>query len=565
MRNRPLQRKNAESKTRPIVAYDLETTRISAETPTPLYITAFDGQDLISKPLRSFDDLRSVLVNDILPRWPDHRFVAWNGNRFDAYLICLALVTVRGYQIKPYLARNKSLRGALITNGKNKWELLDGMAMTGVEKKLGVFVATYAPAFPKLNLDLENIPFDPRDADHVAYAERDSIALWHAMQGANRTVERLTGMELLTTIGALGIRFFQSRMPLDKLAWRAPEELRAIFFTDLMRGGYCHCVQKYKGPVWKYDINQAYAAAMRDARLPAGRVTRTRRYREGRAGFYQISARVKGQIPFYTKRAGNAQWDMRFEAWVTADEMEQLYAEDANVNVRDGWVYDDHFSMRDMVNDLERLRMADPAGPNGPQGLMCKSLGNHAYGKTVEQLEGVDLIMAMDCPPKYLPYGMGADTPELQYLWYRQREPLMREWHKPQIGVTITAYNRMMLRRAALSAPDAWLYADTDCCMYSRPVDLDVHPSRYGAWKEECAGVEHVIIDKKVYASSAGIHAKGLHRKKLDMNDMQLWFDGEFVPVQWQTQRVNFLKAMTGSAMFHSSSRRGTMKKEAAP
>lgn len=561
MLNRPLQRKSADPKARPIVAYDLETTPIAAGTPRPLYFTAFDGHDLISQAVDNFDDLHELLHHSVLPKWRKYRFVAWNGNRFDAYLVALALIHDPDYMIKPYLARNKTLRGMMIKDQHDhSWEFLDGIAMTGIEKKLGEFVATYAPAFPKLDLDLSNQTFNPRDPEHRAYAERDSIALWHAMTGVNDQAMRLTGMPLMTTIGALGIRFFQSMMPMDKSCWKAPDDLDQIFFTDLMRGGYCHCVDKYKGPIWKYDINQAYAAAMRDCRLPAGRVSRTRRYHEGRPGFYQVDADVPNRIPFYSKRAGQTQWSTHFSAWLTGDEVAQLYNEDASIRINEGWIYDDSFSMIEMVAQLERLRQADPAGPSGPQGLLCKSLGNNAYGKTVERLEGIELAMSCQCPAGYMPYGIGDETPELAYIWWRRGRSILREWHKPQIGIHITAYNRMVLRRAILLDPDAWRYSDTDCVMFSRPVDLDTHPSRYGAWKIESAGEPHIIVDKKVYASSTGVHAKGLHRKSISLDEMRQWHDGEYVPVQWQEQRVNFMKLIAGQAMFETKKRRGTLK-----
>ncbi len=564
MLNRPFQRKAADPKARPIVAYDLETTPIADGTPRPLYFTAYDGETLISEPLDSFGSLHDLLVKKVFPRWNKCRLVAWNGNRFDAYLVALSLIHDPAFIIKPYLARNKSLRGMLIKDDdKNSWEFLDGMAMTGIEKKLSEFVTTFAPAFPKMQLDLSNQVFNSADPEHVAYAERDSIALWHAMTGANELVQRLTSMPLMTTIGALGIRFFQSLIPEHKQIWKPPDPLQKIMYTDLMRGGYCHCVEKYRGPIWKYDINQAYAAAMRDCRLPAGRVSRTRRYHEGRAGFYMVDARINNSVPFYSKRNGIVQWSNDFSAWITGDEVQQLYNENAQIKITDGWVYDDSFSMNDMVGQLETKRASDPAGPNGPLGLMCKSLGNNSYGKTVEQLEGIELAMSSECPPGFMPYGMGDDTPELAFVWFRQGRALRREWHQPQLGVHITAFNRMVLRRANLLAPVAWKYSDTDCSMFSRPVDLDVHPSRYGAWKLESNGDEHIIIDKKVYTGMGKTHVKGLHRAKISLDEMKMWHAGEFIPVQWQTQRNNFLKMIAGAAMFETRARRGTMKKEA--
>ena len=73
------------------------------------------------------------------------------------------------------------------------------------------------------------------------------------------------------------------------------------------RGGYCWCQRQYTGPVWKYDINQAYAAAMRDSELPAGDYGNTRVYLPGVPGVYEvtISRRDVSLVPFYYKVEGD--------------------------------------------------------------------------------------------------------------------------------------------------------------------------------------------------------------------------------------------------------------------
>ena len=47
-----------------------------------------------------------------------------------------------------------------------------------------------------------------------------------------------------------------------------------------------------------------------------------------------------------------------------------------------------------MVGELETLRFTDKDGPSGPLGIMCKYIGNNAYGKLAEQLEGIELILS---------------------------------------------------------------------------------------------------------------------------------------------------------------------------
>ena len=118
----------------------------------------------------------------------------------------------------------------------------------------------------------------------------------------------------------------------------------------------------------------------------------------------------------------------------------------------------------------------------------------------------------------------------------------------------------MVMRRAILAAPEAWLYADTDCLMFSRDVaaSLDTDPTRYGAWKIEDEGAEYSIIDRKVYVSQDGRRkaARGMDVRALKGEDFEAWFSGH-APRQDQLQLTNFLDVMRGAEMYVSRSRRG--------
>jgi hypothetical protein len=109
----------------------------------------------------------------------------------------------------------------------------------------------------------------------------------------------------------------------------------------------------------------------------------------------------------------------------------------------------------------------------------------------------------------------------------------------------------MVVRRAALQNPDAWLYADTDCVMFRAPISLDINPTRYGAWKVEAQGESYKIIAKKVYISHDGKtkHAKGMNVKRLTAEDFDKWLTGT-APRQNQLHRQNFVKVISGFDMF---------------
>jgi hypothetical protein len=164
-------------------------------------------------------------------------------------------------------------------------------------------------------------------------------------------------------------------------------------------------------------------------------------------------------------------------------------------------------------------------------------------------LDGIEYMLATEKPEGFDEYH--ADDDVLNNVWFRFAKPQMREYHQPQIGAFVTAHVRMEVRRAALLAPESFLYADTDCVIFDAPVDLRIDPSRYGLWKIEEEGAGYWLITKKVYAKFSGTvkHAKGLNIKRLEIDDFERWFEGD-APTQTQIQRQNWVKVMQGAPMF---------------
>lgn len=333
-----------------------------------------------------------------------------------------------------------------------------------------------------------------------------------------------------------------------------------------MRGGFCYCVRKYDGPVWKYDINQAYAAAMRETDLPSGRCTSyERRPKYADVFMCRITAsNPKNKIPFYYRDgAGKAVFGLHDieGAFVTSGEFRQLESEGWRIESSDFYVWDSKFRMKKYVDSLEYLRVGEGRDPKSAQGEIMKAVGNNSYGKTVEQLDGIELLLSNICPEGFSAYQVDEETPAGDLIWFRFAEPMLREYHQPQLGAFITAHVRMVVRRAALLRPDAWLYADTDCVMFTRPVSLDIDPTRYGAWKVEAEGERYKLIAKKVYVSGdmKTAHAKGMNVKNLTERDFSEWFYGR-PPRQTQLHRQNFVKVLSGFDMFISHSKVGEIR-----
>ena len=568
-----------------LIGYDLETTRIESGTPRLLYITAYGEQLRVSLPIVGHDrleHLKQILESSfLLPEFNKAMFVAWNANNFDAYFVAAALLKSDRWLLCPYMTASKALRGLKVkskqkykVDGKMRvlqFQFLDGISMTGlVGKTLKSFLATFAPELPKLNIgDLETVNFDPDNPGHRAYAERDSEGLYKGMLAVADIIDRLTGgLSLKPTVGNLAIQFFMSKVPPGVELKKPSRELAEVLHGPVKRGGFCWCQRQYTGPVWKYDINQAYAAAMRDALLPCGEATKSDRFLEALPGVYEVTFRRSPakaglkprvtKIPFYYKRDTEGRFTLGADpvtTWLTSIEINHLITDRWEVEVHAGYYWENAFNFADVVGNLELLRRSDPGGPGGPLGTMVKAIGNNAYGKTLEMLNGLELILARECPVGWDVYDpFDADN---AMIFCRTRTPYYKDYHLPQIGVFVTAHVRCLIRETALRAPDAFLYADTDCVVFSKPMKLDIDKTRYGAWKVEAAGVPYIIIGKKVYFGDDGsVKAKGLQTRKLSRADYEKWLIEQ--PSQNQVQRQNFLKFLSGSAMFKDQERRGT-------
>jgi hypothetical protein len=573
-----------------MVAYDFETTRIEDGTPRPLYLTAF-GVDMYfeqeiknTRSLHAMDHLQQTLVTHFLTE--DRlgtKFVAWNGNRFDAYFIAAALIRNSSYRLRPYLTKSKALRGLRVTlaeDGDNPrakgWEFVDGIAMLGLAgTSLDKFLANFAPEHKKLKgtIDFEGgEQFNPAEKTHRDYAMRDSEGLYHGMTRAQQIMLDTFNEPLSLTMGAVCIKIFAAHIPKETSIKPLDYENERIVREYVMRGGYCYCVRRYDGPVWKYDLNQAYAAAMRETDMPCGDIITGK----GDPRLYCISYLIEisanlstNTIPFYHRAMVNGRIKSCFSikeiprTWITSTEHRQLVREGWNIECHQFIAWASSFNMREFVDKLETLRINAEGGPSGPIGTMVKATGNHSFGKTAEQIEPIEYVLAMECPPDCLPYY--ADGPEpLEHVFYKFDENQRpKDYHKPQLASFITAHCRMVLRQAILKRPDSWLYADTDCIVFDSDVTalLDIHPKRYGAWKIEESGTHYKIIAKKVYTEVGGEKpkrsAKGMNVRKLTDEQFADWFDGN-EPVQDQVQINNFLALLDGTEMYRTQTRRGT-------
>lgn len=570
---------NGRHNKRSLNAYDLETTRIESGTPSVLYLTVYgDNQYKVSIPISGKNKKKNfcqILEQHLLTEENNgSRFIAWNGNKFDAYFIAEALLESDRWTIQPYMTASKALRGLKIKEKRNdnmprkhkllQFEFLDGMAMTGITAPLKKFLKTFSPDYHKLEgPDFEQgQEFDFNNKRHVEYADRDSEGLYHAMLKVKDIIYDLTELDLKPTVGNLAIKHFMNNLPEGVEIKRPCERVLEHLHGPLKKGGYCWAARQYHGPAWKYDINQAYAAAMRDAALPCGDLVHSNLYEENKPGIYhvEVERKSKCKVPFYykdEKGIGTFTLGKKVKCWITSIELEHLKKDNWTVNVITGYYWRNSFNMKSFVDKLEKLRSTDKDGPSGPLGTMVKALGNNAYGKTLEQIWGDEFIFSKDKPEGYSLYD--AFDPALKYVYARERKSFPKKYHVPQIGAFITAHVRCIVREAAMYDEDNFLYADTDCVAFTRKArHLHLDDNRYGSWKTESAGEENIIIGKKIHYKEGGrVTAKGLIVKNLTKQDLIDWLAGK-IPIQIQTQRQNILKFLGGCAMFKTLERKGT-------
>ena len=140
---------------------------------------------------------------------------------------------------------------------------------------------------------------------------------------------------------------------------KAPHpRLLEILNGPIKRGGYCWCQRQHVGPIWKYDINQAYAAAMRDAELPAGDYAWCREYVPNLPGVYEagIFRATPSPVPFYYKlekdggKAGRFTTGRRkVTTWLTSIEIEHLLRDGWDITFYGGYLWQDSFNFSDVV------------------------------------------------------------------------------------------------------------------------------------------------------------------------------------------------------------------------
>jgi hypothetical protein len=465
--------------------------------------------------------------------------------------------------VEPFTSKVSGLRGAVVRLGRKRCSLLDPIAMLGLSCNLKTFISVFAPDYPKGDLDFETTAFDPTNSRHVAYALRDSEALYHAMLVARTTLGDLSRQPLRATVGAVAIRTLACNLPGGVRVPVLPPNVYDITRRIVMRGGYVFA-RRYRGKLWTYDLNQAYAHALRSCALPAGRARPQRTYTNATPGIWHgVLSRAEPSLVPYMVRACAPPYKIQETfggvpcvTWLTTDEVECLRRHGWAFEVRSGYAFADSFNCETFVTDLETHRRNYPK--DHPVNVLCKAIGCNAYGKTLQEQVTMKVVVSAKRPKGGFPMvEADADGNPIWGLWYvPETRDTRRNYERPQIGAFVTAFVRTIVFDAIMRDPSHFVKADTDSVSFTRAQRLPISPWRYGAWKVEARGAFHIVIGKKVYWCADKTTAKGLRVRELDRAAFERWHAGQ-EPVQSQTQLQSFKKG-TLAPSWEVRTRRGT-------
>lgn len=556
-----------ESPDYPIVAYDFETTRIPKRVTDPMrvqprFITFHGERWAYDAAPRSYEATASIFEELWSEFEPNTNLCAFNANRYDLRILLQALLGSR-FTLEPFTSKVSGLRGCIVRYGRKRVHLLDPIAMLGLQCDLRTFINVFAPEFPKGRLDFDRIAFNAKNPAHVEYAKRDSEALYHAVVRAQATLRGICGQKLRPTIGAVAIRAFAAAMPKGVAVPALRSNLYTIVRKIVARGGYV-VARRYKGKLWTYDLNQAYAFAMRECSLPFGRALPTNSFCSSKPGFYRVKLRrsTLSAVPYMVRESKPPYRTLETYGagcvtWLTSDEVSTLIRHGWECGFIEGYVFEGGFSMTAFVDGLEARRKQFDS--THPVNVLCKAIGCNAYGKTLQEPVTMKIVLSPTMPKGAFPMveanAEGAPVPGFWLV--PERKDTRKNYERPQLGAFITAFVRCVLFDAIMGDVAHFVKADTDSVSFSRPQPhLPLSKWKYGAWKIESDGEYHIVVAKKVYWTPKKIVAKGMRTRKLSRAAFERWHKGD-VPVQEQIQLQSWKKGALAPA-WRVQRRRGT-------
>jgi len=274
---------------------------------------------------------------------------------------------------------------------------------------------------------------------------------------------------------------------------------------DAYRGGFTHTAKRFKGkqlgPGMTFDVNSLYPSVMYNALLPYGEPIfreglprKTKEYPLFIVSITFTAKLKKDHVPCIQIKNSRFHNDVEYQEEIKEPvtlacsnvdlELWQDHYDMTILSYNGGWMFQ---GIHGVFNEYIEKWMDIKAVSKGGTRAMAKSMLNDLYGKFATNPDVTPNLSRME--DDIVKFMLGDEE---------MRNPVYTA-----MGVFITSYAREITIRAAQRNYAVFAYADTDSLHLlttERPDNLDIHPSRLGAWKHEYDFQAAFFARSKAYA-----------------------------------------------------------------
>lgn len=432
---------------------------------------------------------------------------------------------------------NRCQRLMIIKIGK--FSFIDSYAL--LMDSLSNLSRVFTPEYEKKKLDLNEVTFDPDNAQHMEYLTYDCLSLKHVVIRCRELIYDTFGVNARYTTSSTALRAWQTTLnaTLFRLSDDKDEFIRKAYSGGLV---YVSKVDVFT-EIDVFDFNSMYPSVMRDHKYPYGNAYYTSKF-QGQGFYHVYVVATKARFLFlngYDKQGKkHARMKGVFEAWITDGEYILALEIGYQVMILDGLVFEhSDYLFKDFVNQCESLRLQHG---KDSVGTIVKYIQNSLYGKfgtkkEREQISYSSEEILLEKTPFIDPL-----SGEFQGLYVdviATNEPYML----PYLAAYTTALARCKLVEAMrLSGFENIVYGDTDSLFVNSIGAKNLSSligETYGKIKIENHFKQLLVIAPKLYFGDTKKRAKGFPKSVIkELERMVL--DNEVVVVEGQKQlRVN--------------------------
>lgn len=366
----------------------------------------------------------------------------------------------------------------------------------------------------KLDIDYTVMERDKRDNhrdDIVKYLRVDCVELWKLCAAF---VEEF-GARM--TIGGTAMRELKNRHEFAQASPAFDRDVRPYYM-----GGRCQAMGAgiFHGTWRVYDINSAYAFAMREIQHPIGSTFNWNNRITSRTAFARVRAINRGALGMHTPEG--LRFDVEkgeFNATIHEIKAGEETGRLKVLRVIQALDFQEWGTFEDFIDTFTSKKIAAEKRDDKIHRDFYKRVCNSAYGRfAIDGAKHLDCTLTGAADPAPLPQPSMTcmrgeccgecwrvfETGPGYIIWYRPAQ--RQQYDNIATGASITGATRAILLRA-LDKADMPMYCDTDSII-CRSLGVDVDPLALGKWKLEDlpkkSGMtefdELAIAGKKLYA-----------------------------------------------------------------